>query len=436
MKAKWGQPAQGETPATLWLHYDCAHRRLRNSLIFFFWDSTGLVYSAAEFVVKDTNGTNCIMANFSVTFRINYDTTGSTGSQNTTLALMSDAHVLNSSSCRRDNVSEPTLMIALGKGHILTLNFTKNMTRYSVKKMSLTYNLSDRATFSNASSNGTRTADSQPDISADIDKKYTCASKHVIPMGARVTAELHNVTIQAYLSNNTFSPGETRCAQDGPAPTPVPPTPPHPSPPPTPEVPSVNKYNVSGANGTCLLASMGLQLNITKQTGDKMVTHIINVNPNKTTVNGTCSAQLVTLELLSERNMALVLQFAMNTSSSRFFLQGIQLNVTLPEAKELAFHAANTSLKALEASVGNSYKCNAEQQVRVTEAFSLNMYRVWLQAFRIDGGKFGSVEECQLDENSMLIPIAVGGALAGLVLIVLIAYLIGRKRSHAGYQTI
>lgn len=397
----------------------------------------GLVYSAAGFAVKDTDGTYCIMANFSGTFRINYNTTGSPSSQNANLSLTSNAQVLNSSSCRRDNVSEPTLMISLGNGHILTLNFTKNTTRYSVKKMSLAYNLSDTSTFPNASSNGTRTADSQPDISADIDKKYTCVSKHVIPMGLRVIAELHNATIQAYLSNNTFSPGETRCAQDGPAPTPVPPTPPHPSPPPTPEVPSVNKYNVSGANGTCLLANMGLQLNITyKQTGDKMVTHIINVNPNKTTVNGTCSAQLVTLELLSERTMALVLQFAMNTSSSRFFLQGIQLNVTLPKAKEPTFHAANTSLKALEASVGNSYKCNAEQQVRVTEAFSLNMYQVWLQAFRIDGGKFGSVEECQLDENSMLIPIAVGGALAGLVLIVLIAYLIGRKRSHAGYQTI
>lgn len=49
---------------------------------------------------------------------------------------------------------------------------------------------------------------------------------------------------------------------------------------------------------------------------------------------------------------------------------------------------------------------------------------------------FSSVEECQLDENNMLIPIIVGAALAGLVLIVLIAYLIGRKRSHAGYQTI
>lgn len=64
------------------------------------------------------------------------------------------------------------------------------------------------------------------------------------------------------------------------------------------------------------------------------------------------------------------------------------------------------------------------------------MFKVWVQAFHVEGGTFGSVEECQLDEDSLLVPIAVGGALAGLVLVVLIAYLIGRKRSHAGYQTI
>ena len=58
-------------------------------------------------------------------------------------------------------------------------------------------------------------------------------------------------------------------------------------------------------------------------------------------------------------------------------------------------------------------------------ALVLNPYLVFL-----------AVEECVQDGNNMLIPIAVGGALAGLVLIVLIAYLIGRKRSHAGYQTI
>ena len=44
--------------------------------------------------------------------------------------------------------------------------------------------------------------------------------------------------------------------------------------------------------------------------------------------------------------------------------------------------------------------------------------------------------ECQIDQDQMLIPIVVGAALSGLVLVVLIAYLIGRKRSNAGYQTI
>lgn len=75
---------------------------------------------------------------------------------------------------------------------------------------------------------------------------------------------------------------ETRCKQDEPSPT-TPPTPPHPSPPPThpspphpspspvPESPSEHKYNVSGTNGTCLLASMGLQLNITYKKKDNTV---------------------------------------------------------------------------------------------------------------------------------------------------------------------
>lgn len=41
-----------------------------------------------------------------------------------------------------------------------------------------------------------------------------------------------------------------------------------------------------------------------------------------------------------------------------------------------------------------------------------------------------------MQKDNMLVPIIVGASLAGLVLVVLIAYLIGRKRSHAGYQTI
>jgi len=38
--------------------------------------------------------------------------------------------------------------------------------------------------------------------------------------------------------------------------------------------------------------------------------------------------------------------------------------------------------------------------------------------------------------NNDIVPIAVGCALAGLVLIVLIAYVIGRRKSHSGYEKV
>ena len=60
----------------------------------------------------------------------------------------------------------------------------------------------------------------------------------------------------------------------------------------------------------------------------------------------------------------------------------------------------------------------------------------------------GSYTECPQDrpksspspsptsKNNDIVPIAVGCALAGLVLIVLIAYVIGRRKSHSGYEKV
>ena len=48
-----------------------------------------------------------------------------------------------------------------------------------------------------------------------------------------------------------------------------------------------------------------------------------------------------------------------------------------------------------------------------------------------------SAEYCTADTKvSNLVPIIVGAALAGLVLIVLIAYLIGRSRNKRGYESV
>ncbi|KAM7328907.1 hypothetical protein ACRRTK_012999 [Alexandromys fortis] len=398
----------------------------------------GLAHGAsALFVVKDNNGTACIMANFSASFRTIYET--GHGSQNSTIDLPPSAEVLNSSSsCGRENASESSLTVAFGSGYLLTLNFTRNATRYRVQHMRFTYNLSDTQHFPNASAKDAgqslriHSVDSTTDIKADINKTYRCLSATEVHIG-NVTITLRDVTIQAYLSNSNFSKEETHCTQDGPSPTPVPPSP---LPPLVPTNPTVAKYNVTGENGTCLLASMALQLNITylKKDNNTTVTRAFNISPNDT-FNGTCGISAVTLRV-GNNSTLLQLKFGMNATSSLFFLQDVQLNMTLPDAKDSAFYASNSSLRALQATIGNSYKCNTEEHIFVSQTFSLNVFSIQVQAFKVESGRFGSVEECVQDGNNMLIPIAVGGALAGLVLIVLIAYLIGRKRSHAGYQTI
>lgn len=394
-------------------------------------------------MVKNGTGTACIMANFSATFSMNYTT--KSGLESTTFRLPQNASVMNSSSCGKENTSNPILEIGFGGGHTLTMNFSSTTQSYQVELLSFSYNLSDATLFPNASKGSEESSvKSKTDIQADIHKKYRCVSSNRITM-SNVTIVLSDVTIQAYLSNNTFSKEETRCSQDTPSPSPVPtthpttiPVPtPTPTRPPTPaEIPPIFKYNVSDANGTCLLASMGLQLNITYAKKDNSSARIIwNINPNKTVAGGSCSPQVAILELQTE-NSTLAFSFGMNATTSKFFLREIRFHKFFPDAKDPAFGAVNSSLKELQATVGNSYKCNAEENVHVTDGFSVNIFRVRVQAFKVEGDKFGSVEECLLDENNMLIPIAVGGALAGLVLIVLIAYLIGRKRSHAGYQTI
>lgn len=95
-----------------------------------------------------------------------------------------------------------------------------------------------------------------------------------------VTITLHDVTIQVNLSNSNFSKEETQGLQDGSSLTIVPPTPLSPL---VPTSPTVAKNNVTSENGTCLPASMALQLNITYLKKDNMtMTRVLNISPNDT----------------------------------------------------------------------------------------------------------------------------------------------------------
>lgn len=47
-------------------------------------------------------------------------------------------------------------------------------------------------------------------------------------------------------------------------------------------------------------------------------------------------------------------------------------------------------MSELRATVGNSYKCSAEENLQVTDKALVNLFNVQIQVFRIDGDKFGA----------------------------------------------
>ncbi|KAK2905929.1 lysosome-associated membrane glycoprotein 1b [Channa argus] len=203
--------------------------------------------------------------------------------------------------------------------------------------------------------------------------------------------------------------------------------------------PQRGNYQVNGSNGTkCLMAYMGLQLNLTftSVSQNKTVQNIVNIKPNETKSTGSCKSDVAFLRLTTDTGKTnLTFYFTLNTTSTKYYLSEVSLSAAWPDMKE-PVSVNNNSLDYLRGTLGYSYRCHREQTLNVAQNFSINTFEVQVQPFGVNGSQFAAAEECQLDEDDMLIPIVVGAALAGLVIIVLLAYLIGRKRSHAGYQTI
>ncbi|KAM6942840.1 lysosome-associated membrane glycoprotein 1a [Xenentodon cancila] len=402
---------------------------------------------AVTLEVKEGNST-CIKAELSALISITYNTSNSTATGQVSLP---DSTTVNatSSSCGTDSGS-PWLVAVFGSGHALGMSFSTNDRVYSVTNLTLQYNLSDSSLFPEANSSDVVTVGSASvGISAPINTTYRCRSPATITLGG-ATVTFSDMRLEAYMPENQLSPTESLCVADQNSTTPATTTTtmtttaaaattaapaPTPTPPGTPEQGS---YSVKNSNGTvCLLAKMGLQLNVSyaSQSQNKTVEELVNLTPNLTLSSGSCGTSSATLTLTQEQTTSLSFFFTMNSTSNKYHLSGINLLANWPNMA-VPFSSNNTNLDYLRSTLGRSYMCNTEQTLVVAPSFSLNTFRLQVQPFGVTTNQFAAAEECQMDRDQMLIPIIVGAALAGLVLIVLIAYLIGRKRSHAGYQTI
>jgi lysosomal-associated membrane protein 1/2 len=86
------------------------------------------------------------------------------------------------------------------------------------------------------------------------------------------------------------------------------------------------------------------------------------------------------------------------------------------------------------------YKCDAKVDLYTEGKNSIAVSEMKLEVFRTNNKTAFSLdnsETCSSDSKvNNLVPIIVGACLGGLILIVLIAYLIGRKRSRHGYEQV
>jgi len=86
------------------------------------------------------------------------------------------------------------------------------------------------------------------------------------------------------------------------------------------------------------------------------------------------------------------------------------------------------------------YKCDAATDLYKDGNNRIAVSNMKLEVFRNSTSTAfsSSIESCSSDGSKVnnLVPIIVGACLGGLILIVLIAYLIGRKRSRHGYEQV
>ncbi|KAJ0056390.1 hypothetical protein NL108_006890, partial [Boleophthalmus pectinirostris] len=297
-----------------------------------------------------------------------------------------------SSSCGSAG-SSPWLVAVFGSGHALGLSFTSNGSVYSVTNLTLQYNLSDATVFPEANSSDVVTVVSASvGIWAPVNSTYRCLSSATFRLD---TANLtfSNMRLQAYMSGNDLSPNESVCLADQTT-TPAPPRPTPsttPVPVPTPAGPPERGfYNVTQNNTVCLLAHMGLQLNVTyTDTQNKTVQDVMNINPDHTSSSGSCEANSASLVLTQEQSTILTFNFTLNSTSKRYHLSGVSLVANWPDLPA-NFSAGNSSLNYLRSSFGHSYMCNAEQTLVVLPTFSINTFKLQVQPFGVTTTQFAS----------------------------------------------
>jgi len=283
---------------------------------------------------------------------------------------------------------------------------------------------------------------------AQLEKKTTTT---VTPSTSTETTETTPTTTS---STTTTAPTTTTpTTTTAPTTTTTPPTtpatttavPPTPTPVPSPDYRKWS-YHDKNDNKTCVIVQLAVQLNLTYVKADNKSSNVLyNLPANDTVVlDGSCGKdeQWITVQWGGKSQMKL--QFTAN--NSQFMLSEFDLFINATDVSTDAKADQSIELyhkhNEFPTSVAMSYHCNKIQTIGFTNTsegidvvVNATISHVQFEAFHVqDNENFSTAQDCEAITTSDIVPIAVGCALAGLVIVVLIAYLVGRRRAHArGY---
>ncbi|XP_055548827.1 lysosome-associated membrane glycoprotein 2 [Wyeomyia smithii] len=251
--------------------------------------------------------------------------------------------------------------------------------------------------------------------------------------------------------HTTTTPVPTTTAAPTTTSTAVPPSPtPAPGPVPEPEVGTWTWTN-STTNRTCILTQMALQLNVSYLDTAGKPTHVLyDIPKDARAINGSCGTDSQYMQLAwgppSAQSSFLEVDFALNVTEHEFTLSGMAFqlavnNGSFPNAKANQTITLLNKQPMFKTPLDMSYHCNRAQLLNLTSIdptglnSTVTVSKLQFEAFHNKANsKFSIAKDCDAIDTPDIVPIAVGCALILLIVIVLIAYLAGRRSTRSrGY---
>ncbi|XP_052864737.1 lysosome-associated membrane glycoprotein 1-like [Anopheles cruzii] len=218
-----------------------------------------------------------------------------------------------------------------------------------------------------------------------------------------------------------------------------------PTPKPVPE-PEMGMWSYAESNRTCVIVQMAMQFNLSYfDTANKMANVLYNIPKDARVKSGACmnSSDYIELSWFSgnQSNVenTLKVAFVKNATEHDFALAGLQLNLlvvgeSFPNAKANQSLQLTNNATLFKTPLQMSYHCSKPQLLNMTSATAglgqptVTVTKVQLEAFHEKKDKtFSIAKDCEAIDTPDIVPIAVGCALVTLIIIMLIAYLVGRN---------